>query len=299
MDLKNTLKWDKFELLKALAGVAIFCISINLFIIPNHLYNDGLLGISQLIRTYIFDTLKISFDFDIAGIIYFIFNIPLFIISYKQLSKGFLTRTLLIIFLQTIFLTIIPIPKSPLVNNNLTTILIGSILCGIGSGMCLSSGASGGGTDIIGLLISSKNRNLSVGRINICINIFVYAICGILYGIEIMIYSIVYTVIVSITVDKTHQQNICSQAFIFTKEDPNKIINFIKDKLNRDVTYWEAIGGYDNTKTYICYTVLSKYEQLRLERNLKYLDSNAFISKTSGVGVYGDFKKVYGTLDNN
>ena len=200
--------------------------------------------------------------------------------------------------LQTIFLTIIPIPKSPLVENNLTTILIGSILCGIGSGMCLSSGSSGGGTEIIGLLVSSKNKNLSVGKINILINLFVYAICGSLYGIEIMIYSIVYSVIVNITIDRTHQQNICSQAFIFTKEKPTKIINFIKTELNRDVTYWKAIGGYDDSTTYITCAVLSKYEQLRLERNLQYLDNNAFIAKTNGVGVYGSFEKIYSTFES-
>ena len=299
MKIREVLKWDKYEFLKALVGIILFCLSINLFIIPNHLYNDGILGISQLIRSFIINTFNINFSFDISGTIYLILNIPLFIISYKHISKGFFFRTLIIIILQTVFLSIIPIPNSPLVDNNLTTILIGSILCGIGCGLYLSSGASGGGTEIIGIFLSSKNNNLSVGKINIIINIFVYTLCGILYGVEIMIYSVIYSVIVSIVIDKTHQQNICSQAFIFTKKEPHKIIDFIKNKLNRDATFWEATGAYDNSKTYICCAVLSKYEELRLERNFKYLDKGAFITKTSGVGVYGDFKKEYNIIDND
>ena len=57
-----------------------------------------------------------------------------------------------------------------------------------------------------------------------------HSICGILYGLETMIYSIIYSVIANLTVDQAHEQNVCSQAFIFTKENPDKIIEFIKKK---------------------------------------------------------------------
>lgn len=297
MTLKKIFKWNKYELIKAIFGIFLFCLALNLFIMPNHLYNGGVLGTAQLLRTFLVNHFDINVDFDIAGIINFIFNIPLFILAYKNVSKGFLARSLLIIGLQTFFLTIIPIPSKPLVDNILATILIGAIACGYGTGLYLSAGASGGGTEIIGNLITTKNRNLSIGKIGIIVNAVVYSICGLLYGLETMIYSIIYSVITNITVDHTHEQNVCSEAFIFTKEEPHKIIEFIKDKLNRDVTYWEAKGGYDDSKTYICCTVLSKYEELRLERNLQYLDPRAFIAKTNGVGVTGDFKKIYNTFD--
>ncbi len=295
--IKKVFKWNKFELVKAITGIFIFCLALNLFIMPNHLYNGGVLGTAQLVRTLLVNTFNIDVNFDIAGIINFIFNIPLFILAYKEVSKGFLARSLVIIVLQTIFLTIIPVPETPLVDNVLASILIGGIASGYGTGLYLSAGASGGGTEIVGTLITKKNRNLSIGKIGITVNAFVYAICGLLYGLETMIYSIIYSVIANLTVDQAHEQNVCSQAFIFTKDKPDKIIEFIKKKLDRDVTYWEAHGGYDDSKTYICLAVLSKYEQLRLERNLPLLDSHAFIAKTNGVGVHGDFKKIYNTFD--
>ena len=106
-----------------------------------------------------------------------------------------------------------------------------------------------------------------------------------------MIYSILYAAFYSIIVDRNHEQNICSTAMIFTKEKPIKIDEFIRDELQRDTTYWEGTGFYSYTPTYITFCVLSKYELQRLERYLPKLDPKAFIVKTNGVNVIGDFKK--------
>ena len=62
----------------AIAGMLIFSAGINFFIVPADLYNGGMLGISQLIRTVLVKYLHLfSGSTDIAGIINMIFNIPL------------------------------------------------------------------------------------------------------------------------------------------------------------------------------------------------------------------------------
>lgn len=289
--LNKTFKWNLKDLIKAITGALIYALAINLFIVPNSLYNGGILGISQLIRTLIIETFNLELSFDIAGIINFMFNIPLLFIAFKMISKTFFGRTVVCVCFTTLFLTIIPIPEKALINDLLTNVLIGGILCGLGSGKLLSSHGSGGGTDIIGIALSMKNRNLSVGKIGGTINMFIYAICGLLYGIPTMIYSIIYAVIGSLVVDNTHEQNIVSYVMIFTKQVPEVIADYIKNELNRDATIWEGTGAYDKTKTYICYSALSKYEVQRLERNLKYLDKNAFMIKNEGIGVDGNFEK--------
>ena len=157
--------------------------------------------------------------------------------------------------------------------------------------MVLSSSGSGGGTDIIGFAISMRNKNFSIGKINRTINITIYTICGLLYGLPTMIYSIIYAVISSLVIDHTHKQNICTYVMIFTKTPPEKIIDFIKNELHRDTTYWEAYGGYDKTKTYISYSAMSKYEMQRLERHIPELNKEAFLVKSEGIGIDGNFKK--------
>lgn len=283
--------WGWYKFLKCILGIFISSLSINLFIVPNNLYTGGILGLSQIIRTILISLFKINVNFDISSIIYYLINIPLFLIAYKRISKTFFIRTLFAVTINSIFLMIIPIPSEPLIKDLLVNVLIGGFLGGIGIGMALSTGSSSGGTDIIGVLLSKRNKKFTVGNIGLIFNLLVYSVCGLKYGIETMIYSILYAIFETIMIDRNHTQNICSEAFIFTKQKPEKMIEFITNELNRGATYWEAVGGYTNTKTYIVYTVLSKYERMRLGRHMKDFDENAFMVGDDGVEIKGLFDK--------
>ena len=287
----KSFEWGWFKVCKCILGLLIFSLGINLFIVPNNLYTGGILGMAQLIRTAIISVFNVNTSIDISAIIYYLINVPLFVFSYKRLSKVFFNRTLFGVTISSIFLAIIPIPKEPLMNNILANTLIGGMLSGIGVGMVLSTGSSTGGIDIIGIVLSQKNSIFTVGNISLLFNVIIYGVCGFMYGIEVMLYSIFYAVFETIMTDRNHMQNINSETFIFTKNNPDKIIKFINYNLKRGATYWEAIGGYTNTKTYIVYTALSKYERMRLERHMDEFDPNAFMVGNDGLLVKGDFNK--------
>lgn len=294
IEKKNIFKsfnWGWFKFSKCIFGIFISSLAVNLFIVPNHLYTGGTLGFAQLIRTAIVSFLNLDLDFDISSVIYYIINVPLFLLAYKKISKTFFIRTLFSVTINSLFLIIIPIPSKPLIQDLLGNVLIGGIMGGIGIGMALSTGSSSGGTDIIGIAMSQKNKKFTVGSIGLVFNIIVYSICGLKYGIEIMIYSIIYAIFETIMIDKNHTQNICSEAFIFTKEQPDQMIKFINEELKRGATYWEAVGGYTHSKTYIVYTVLSKYERMRLGRHIKEFDEKAFMVGDDGVEIKGLFDK--------
>lgn len=287
----KAFNWGWFKFSKCIFGLFISSLAINLFIVPNNLYTGGTLGFAQILRTVIVSAFNINVNIDISSIIYYLINIPLFLIAYKDISKTFFIRTFFSVTINSIFLILIPIPKEPLIQDLLGNVLIGGIIGGIGIGMVLSTGSSTGGTDIVGIVMSKKNNKFTVGNIGLTFNVIVYGICGIKYGIEIMIYSIIYAIFETIMIDKNHTQNICSEAFIFTKKNPEKMITFINTELKRGATYWEAIGGYTHTRTYITYTVLSKYERMRLERHMKEFDNNAFMVGDDGVEIKGLFDK--------
>jgi len=289
--LKKLFNWNFNDLLKALIGSLLFCVAINLFVVPNHLYTGGVLGISQLARSIINDIFNLNTSFDYSGIIYYLINIPLFLLSYKAIGKTFFVRTLFVVTFQAILLSLIPTVL--LVDDTLTNVLVGGIIGGAGVGMILSSGASTGGTDIIGLTLAKKNNHFSVGKLGLLINLIIYAIAGIRYGLPIMIYSIIYSAVDNLLVDKMHEQNVCSTAFIFCKKNPKVINEFIKNELNRDFTYWYAKGGYDDSRTYIIYTALTKYELIKLERNMKNFGIQTFMIKSEGIGIRGLFEKKF------
>ncbi len=285
----NIFNWKIEEIIKALIGAFLFSIAMNFFISPNNLYTGGVLGISQLIRSTVNDIFNLKVSFDYSGIIYYLINIPLFFVAYKRISKQFFYRTIFSVTIQALMISVLPSFK--LLDDVLTNVLVGGILAGTGVGLLLSSGGSTGGTDILGLYLAKKNNHFSVGKIGLFVNLFIFGAAGIRYGIEIMIYSIIYSTIENITLDKMHDQNICSTAIIFCKKNPSKINKFITNELKRDSTYWIANGGYDNSKTYIVYTALTKYELSRLEKEINNVDDHIFVVKSEGVGIRGEFEK--------
>lgn len=276
----------------AVIGMLIFSAGINFFIVPANLYNGGVMGISQIIRTLLIREFPIfSGSTDIAGMINFILNIPLFVLAYLSISKNFFIRTTVCVFSQTLFLSILPIPASPYVEDALTASIIGGMIAGFGIGIALRSGGSSGGMDIVGMYFTKKHKGLSVGRVSLAVNFLVYGICAIMFGIQTAIYSVIYSAVSMLMSDRTHTQNINTEVLVFTKENPQKILDYIVQEFQRDATWWEAKGGYTESKTYIIITILSKYECAHLQKELRLIDEHAFVVTMDGLNINGRYEK--------
>ena len=235
----------------AVIGMLIFSAGINLFIVPANLYNGGVLGISQVLRTVLVRYLHVAAGTtDIAGIINMFLNIPLFAAS-----------------------------------------IIGGIFGGTGIGIALQSGGSSGGLDIVGMIFTKRFKGFSVGKVSLSVNAIIYIICAVLFGLPTAVYSIIYSAVNMLMVDRTHAQNINTEVVIFTKKKPLEIIDYIVNEYHRDATWWEAKGGYTEENTYMVIVVLSKYECAHLKRELKEVDEHAFVVVKDGMSVVGKYEK--------
>lgn len=271
-------------------GAFLFTFAINVIVVPVGLYNGGFVGISQLIRTFIemftdYDTSK----FDISGLIYFLLNVPLLILAYKEMSRSFLVKTAYTVGLQTILFSIIPIPSEPIVPDPLTSCLIGGIIAGVGAGLVLRAGSSGGGQDILGVYFAKKYHNFSVGKLSIIINAVIYFICALMFEIDVVVYSIIYTVISSIVIDKVHTQNQSSTVMIFSKDDT--LANRLMTEIDRGVTVLRGKGTYTNEDVNVIIIVASKYEISAIKKVIEKYEPSAFTVVNNGNQVIGNFQK--------
>lgn len=92
--LKTT--WRR-ELL-AFLGTLIYCVGINMFVVPAGLYSSGLLGLCQVVRTILEQFFHISFgNLDISGLIYYAVNLPILVLAWKRIGKTFVIRTLVFV----------------------------------------------------------------------------------------------------------------------------------------------------------------------------------------------------------
>lgn len=203
--LYTTLHNRILRLVLAVLGELIAAAALNLFIVPLSLYTGGLLGFCQLVRTLLQDFLGVSFGaYDIAGVLYFLLNIPLLMIGYRNLGRGLAVRTIICTVSYSVFYSIIPIPTQPIVDDYLTACLLGGILTGIGSGIVLTCGGSGGGLDVLGLIMSKRDSAFTVGKFALGFNALLYTAILILFDPEVAIYSVIYNFANSMILDRMH-----------------------------------------------------------------------------------------------
>ena len=293
--LYNSLHHRGLRLVVAVIGELIAAAALNLFIVPLNLYTGGLMGVCQLLRTLAADYLGMNFGaYDVAGILYFLLNIPILLLAYKNLGRAFVAKTLICTVAFSLFYSLIPSPSVPIVDDYLTACLLGGILAGVGGGLVLTCGASGGGLDIVGLYLSKRGSQFTVGKFSLSFNAVLYTACLFLFSPEVAIYSVIYNFFTAMVLDRMHQQNVSIQALIFTKGDEDALARFIIENLGRSVTYWEGVGAYTKEDVHVLCVCLSKFEVEELVHAVHTIDPHAFLTTQEGTRIYGNFRRKVG-----
>lgn len=266
----------------------IYCLGVNFFIIPGGLYSGGFTGISQLLSLLARGT-RLE-PYNIRGILYFILNIPIIILGWRVLGGKPMIKAGFTILLESALMSLLPIPKEPIISDALTNTIVGGFFEGIGSGLLYIGYGSGGGTDVIGIVMSQKYRFLTVGKVSLAVNIVVYAVCALVFNPEVAVYSIIAAFCSSLIIDKIHLQNRAVTVNIFTNKDA-EIGNWIRDNINRSATIFTGTGVYSGAERRLVISVMSEYEYHRLKHALPELDPTAFANVYKSSAVLGDFEK--------
>ena len=292
-EIEKYWKWYQINrYLGAIAGAVIYSLGINLFIVPVSLYSGGIMGFAQVIRTVLVGYLHLPFqNFDVAGVIYYLINAPILLLSMKRIGRRFFVKTVMCVTIVTVLLSVIPIPAQPILpEDTLACCVIGGIICGVGMGLALKCGGSLGGTDIVGMMLIKWRRDFRVGRVNMSVNVVLYGICLFLFNVPTVIYSLIYAFVSAFAIDKVHAQTINVEVRVITKTKDEEMEKEIFDELDRGVTKWEAVGAYTDEPVHVLYILASKYELSQLKHIVYKHDPHAFVVIDEGVSVVGNYK---------
>ena len=111
------------EAAQIILGSLLFSASMNWIILPHDMYSGGFLGIAQLLHFFP----AIQQIGDLAGILYFLLNIPLLLISWFRFGHFFFAKTALCIVCYSAFLALIPIPAEGLFDETIAACVIGGV----------------------------------------------------------------------------------------------------------------------------------------------------------------------------
>ena len=271
-------------------AIILSAIGWCVFLIPNQMLGGGVTGLSTII--YWLTGIP-------TGVMIFVFNAILIVISFKSLGRRFAISTIYsvvvtsVVFyvMQEYFIDIIKehygsIPLSGIEHRFLAA-LLGSALNGVACGIIFLEGSSTGGTDVIAVMIN-KYRNVTIGRLSLFINVAVITCSYFVYkDLELLIYSYVGLMVTSYTVDLTMNGSKQSvQMFIFTSK-PHEIADMVGEEIHRGVTMIKGTGWYSKKESEIVMVVVRKIESQRVIRIVKQIDPAAFVSVNTVMGVYG------------
>ncbi len=282
-------------------GTIIYCMSIVWLLDLGEFYAGGVTGVSQLVTVAL---AKININLS-KSIFIAIFNIPLFIIGWKGVSKRFAILSLSSVLLQIItiaileyfaskgfnpFLTIIQYPnQTPKSGGLITLSILGGLLCGVGSGISLRAGASTGGMDIISQFVSFK-KNIPFTKFSLFVDLGIIVLAGFIGSIEIASYTIIRLIITILVLDRIHTVYKYLRVDIVTTEKEAMRMSLIS-RFNHGVTIFPAVGGFSNQEKWVFQTVVSSYEAEEYKNLAKQIDSKSFITYTAVKQIYGFFNR--------
>lgn len=246
-------------------------LGIVIFLSPNKIAAGGVSGLAIVIH----HTLSLP-----IGVTMLVFNIPLFLIGVKFLGKRFGVRTLigmLVFSLGTDFFDKV-LNLQPVTTHPLLATLYGGLLVGVGLGFVFKYQASTGGSDIVAQIFSNKGI-LTAGTTFILIDFFVISLAGFFFkGIEYALWGFVALYVSSKVVDIIISGMGYLKSCFVISDKPEEIKNEIYKRMNRGVTYFHGIGGYEGIEKKVIFTTVTRREVAKLRDIVSEIDPDAFVT---------------------
>ena len=275
--------WDYFLMT---VGSLIFCMAWTSIIIPTGLASGGLTGLCTIIQYATGGAIPIGWTYPII-------NIGLLIIGFLTLGRAFGIKTIYVIILTSVLFELLP--KFPMlechefVDDKLIGALVGAGLESVGLGLVLLRGGSSGGTDIVAMMIN-KYWPVSPGRVYLFTDIFIIA--SMLFvpdkGIIDVVYAYVIMLGFSFGIDFVLLGNKSSVQILVFSSKYQEIADHMINVVHRGVTALQSVGWYSQKEGKVLLIVSRKQQMNDVIREVKSIDSKAFISVSTAMSVYGE-----------
>lgn len=258
------------------AGSCICALAVNGILIPRGFVSGGVTGLALVIH-YVVPSLPVS-------ALYLLFNIPLFALGWKYVSRRFFLYSLVgtAIFSAAVEWISVPVP----LEDTLLCALLAGIIMGTGSGIILRSAGSSGGTDILSVMVQTK-YSVRLGNTVLVFNSVVLLAAAILFSLEVALYTLIYIYVGSHIMDLVVTGLSRRKSVMIVSKSRAEIITGILKELNRGVTIIKGQGAYSGESMDIVYTVLAFRELAGMKKMINQVDPQAFVVVTDTAEVMG------------
>ena len=251
-----------FELIMLSLATVVLDVGVYFFKFPNNFSFGGVTGVS-VILSKLFSLSSATYNL--------IINMALLLLGFIFLSKGFGIKTVYISVLSSVLLSAMEhfIPMDgPLTDEPVLELIFAIVLPAVSAAIMFNLNASGGGTDIIAMILR-KYTTFDIGTALFMVDLGIVVAACFVFDVKTALFSFVGLMAKTLVVDTTIENvNLCKYFTIITNH-PQDILDFIHDELGKGATIFEAKGSYTNQQKYVIFTVLKRGQAVQLRNYIK------------------------------
>lgn len=284
MDTKEQASQPALQTLKEYAvitaAVLIMDIGIYVFKFPNNFSFGGVSGMAVVICRFL--------PFTASQINLFI-NLLLLLVGFAVLGRNFGVKTAYVTVLSSVLLNIFEklFPMAhPLTDEIMLELCFAIILPALAAALLFFENASGGGADIIAMIIK-KYSTMNISTALLVTDLIVVILAFLIFDTLTGLCSVLGLMAKTLLIDKTIERMKLNKFFTIISNNPQPICDFITKDLNHSATLYDAVGAYSDQQRTVILTVVDVKQAVYLQRFIHDTEPTAFIAITKSSEIIG------------
>lgn len=261
-------------------AVVLMDIGIYVFKFPNNFSFGGVSGLAVVVTHFVPFT---------ASQINLAINMLLLVFGFMFLGRNFGVKTAYVTVLSSVLLNIMEaaIPMSaPLTNETMLELFYAIALPALASAILFYENASGGGTDIIAMVLR-KYSTMNISSALLAVDAIIVFVAYFVFDTRTGLFSVCGLMAKTLLIDKAIERMKLSKYFTIICSKPEPICDYIMNDLKRSATVYKAEGAYTHKDKVVILTVMDPKQAVLLERRIQSVDPEAFLMVTKSSEIMG------------
>ena len=278
--MKNLIPKRVMEYIIITFAVVLMDVGIYVFKFPNNFSFGGVSGMAVVFSHFIPMT---------SAQINLVINLILLVIGFIVLGRDFGVKTAYVTVVSSLLLNVFekvfPMDKA-LTGNIMLELCFAILLPAIAAALLFFENASGGGTDIIAMIIK-KYSTMNISTALLLCDLLIVVMAFFAFDTLTGLCSILGLMAKTLVIDKVIERMKLNKFFTIVCDYPEPICDFITEELGHTATTYHAEGAYSHTQRTVILTVVDVNQAILLQRFIRKNEPTAFITVTKSSEIIG------------
>ena len=270
-------------------GTFLMALGLYLFAVPNSFIMGGVTGLAMIVSPFLPPWIT-------TATLVLIVNVALVLVGFAFLGRDFGFKTVYSSILFSLFAMLVefcgtvglPAGESryPFTDNLVLELILSVLLPAVGSAIAFYYNGSGGGTDIIAMILKKYSR-IESGKALLCVDSLIMLV-SFTHGVEIGLLSAIGVFTKSLIVDRVNLSMNRSKYCLIVTTHPDEVGDYINRVMHRGATMWKGVGVYTREDKHILLVVMNPRQAVIVRDEIKRIDEHAFLVLTDTSDIVGN-----------